>query len=102
MEVHAELGHGFLEQVYHDALCHELDLRGIPYRSEVTFPIIYKGARMKSIYRADLICYDDVVVELKAISTLTGSDIARLLNYLKASKIQRGVLLNFGSHKLQY
>lgn len=102
MEVHAELGHGFLERVYHDALCHEFDLRGIPYESEVTYPIMYKGMRMKSIYRADLICYNDVVVELKAVSTLTGSDTALLLNYLKASNIHRGVLLNFGSPKLQY
>ena len=102
MEVHAELGHGFLERVYHDALCHELDLRGVPFRREINFPIHYKGHRLESIYRADLVCYEEVIVELKAIKTLTGADDSQMLNYLKASKLQRGILLNFGAPKLQY
>jgi GxxExxY protein len=87
MEVHAQLGHGFLESVYHEALCRELDLRGIPFRREVPFKINYKGFVLGSSYRADLICFDSVIVELKAIKMLTGVDIAQLLNYLKASRL---------------
>jgi GxxExxY protein len=102
MEVHSELGHGFLEPVYHDAICHELELRGIPYRHEVVFPIFYKGVRMKSTYRADLVCFEGVVVEIKAIASISGNEEAQLFNYLKASHIQRGLLLNFGGPKLQY
>lgn len=102
MEVHRELGHGFLESVYHDALCHELHIRGIPFLREVNYPVHYKGMRLPSIYRADLVCHDDIIVELKAIKTLTSADDAQLLNYLKASMLQRGLLLNFGGPKPQY
>ncbi len=102
MEVHAQLGHGFLESVYQEALCRELDLRGIPFRSEVPFKINYKGFVLGSSYRVDLICFDSVIVELKAIKMLTGVDIAQLLNYLKASRLQRGLVLNFGAPNLQH
>ena len=102
MEVHAQLGHGFLESVYQEALCRELDLRGIPFRSEVPFKINYKGFVLGSSYRVDLICFDSVIVELKAIKMLTGVDIAQLLNYLKASRLQRGLVLNFGAPSLQH
>jgi len=102
MEVHAQLGHGFLESVYHEALCRELDIRGIPFRREVPFKINYKGFVLGSSYRADLICFDSVIVELKAIKMLTGVDIAQLLNYLKASRLQRGLVLNFGAPSLQH
>ena len=102
MEVHTSLGHGFLENVYHDALCLELGLRGIPFRREVPFIINYKGVALDSTYKADLICFDSVIVELKALKKLTTIEIAQLLNYLKASGLQRGLLLNFGSPSLQY
>lgn len=102
MEVHAHLGHGFLENVYHDALCEELRLRGIPFQREVTFHIDYKGVRMENRYRADLVCYGSIIVELKALQRISNTEISLLLNYLKASGMQRGLLLNFGARQLQY
>ena len=102
MEVHTELGHGFLENVYHAALCRELGLRGIPYRREILVPVWYKGETLSVSYRADLICFGSVVVELKAIQRISGNEKAQLLNYLKATGITRGLLLNFGSRSLQH
>ena len=102
MEVHAELGHGFLENVYHEALCHELDARGIPHQREVIVPVRYKGLMLASAYRADLVCFSNVIVELKAIQRISGIEKAQLLNYLKATGISRGLLLNFGSRSLQH
>lgn len=102
MEVHRILGHGFLEAVYQEALAEELLRRGIPFEREVELPIFYKEKRLGVSYRADFVCYGQVVVELKAISTLTSGDEAQILNYLKASGYRRGLLLNFGSSSLQY
>ena len=102
MEVHAILGHGFLENAYHEALCHELELRSVPFQREVQFPITYKGVRLASTYRADLVCFGSIIVELKALQRLSGVEESQLLNYLKASGFQLGLLLNFGSQKLLY
>ena len=102
MEVHRELGHGFLEAVYHEALQRELKLRDVPFRHEVELPVSYKGESLKCFYKCDLLCFEDIVVEIKAISQLTTGDEAQLINYLKASNIQRGVLINFGTPSLQY
>ncbi|HRH37398.1 MAG TPA: GxxExxY protein [Flavobacteriales bacterium] len=101
MEVHAELGPGFLENVYHAALARELELRDIPSAHQVELPVVYKGVKLPCSYRADLICFDSVVVELKALDKLSGAEEAQLLNYLKATGIRRGLLLNFGSPRLQ-
>ena len=102
MEVHGILGHGFLEAVYQEALADEFLRRGIPFQREVEIPIAYKEKRLSVSYRADFLCYGEVVVELKAISSLTTVDEAQLLNYLKATRIRRGLLLNFGGPSLQY
>ncbi len=102
MEVHAILGHGFLESVYHDALCCELKLRGIPFEREVAFRIKYKGTALESMYRADVVCYGEVVVELKALQRMSSGEESQLLNYLKASGLRRGLLLNFGSTSFQH
>ena len=102
MEVHGQLGHGFLEAVYHEALALELDTRQIPFQHEVALPIFYKGTRLVTSYRADFVCFDQVVVELKAISQLSGADEAQLLNYLKATQYEVGLLLNFGTKSLQF
>lgn len=102
MEVHAQLGHGFLESVYHEAFMMELTARGIPFRQEVQLPVYYKERRLTTSFRCDFICFDDVVIEIKAISTLTSADDKQILNYLTATRIGRGLVVNFGSASLQY
>lgn len=102
MEVHRQLGTGFLEAVYQEALTMEFIARSIPFSCEVELPIDYKGTRLACFYRADFVCYTSVIVELKAISALTGIERAQILNYLKATRHQRGLLLNFGSKSLQF
>lgn len=102
MEVHRELGSGFLEAVYQEALCIEFNLRKIPFQREIELPISYKEAVLSTSYRADFICYDDIIVELKAISQMSGKEESQILNYLKATRLKIGLLLNFGSNQLEY
>ena len=102
MEVHRALGSGFLETVYRDALRWELASRGIPFRSEVALPVYFKGERLTTNFRADLVCYGEIVVELKAIRKASPTEVAQVLNYLKASGVPRGLLLNFGGSSLEY
>jgi GxxExxY protein len=102
MMVHRTLGKGFLEAVYREALGTELELQRIPFRREVEIPVYYRGLRLDARYRADLVCFDGVLVELKALTRLTGVDDAQIINYLKASRLARGLLFNFGSTALQY
>ncbi len=102
MEVHRELGSGFLEAVYQAALALEFQERGIPYKAEVALPVRYKAKLLTCAYRADFVCFEDFVVETKAIANLTRADDAQLLNELKATGFQRGLLLNFGSPSLEY
>lgn len=101
MEVHRQLGPGFLEAVYQEALAIEFTLRNIPFIAQVELPVHYKGQRLKCFYKADFICYAAVIVELKALQALTGVDEAQALNYLKATDHERGLLFNFGSPSLQ-
>lgn len=102
MTVHSELGPGFLESVYQEALAMEMDELGIPYQREMTLPVFYKGRRLDSFFRADFVCYGEVVVELKAVSTTTPADEAQIINSIKATGLQRGLLINFGAPRLQY
>jgi GxxExxY protein len=102
MEVHRELGHGFLEAVYQDALAREFVARGIPYQAEVELPVSYKGQQLRCGYRADFICFETVRVETKALARLSGSEEAQVINYLKAAGLQRSLLLNFGAPSLEY
>jgi GxxExxY protein len=102
MEVHRELGFGFLEAVYQCALGLEFQNRQIPFRAEVPLPVRYKGKLLTCGYRADFICYEDFLVETKAITELTGADDAQLINELKATGFERGLLLNFGGPSLQF
>jgi GxxExxY protein len=101
MEVHRELGRGFLELVYQSALSLEFQERGIPFKAEVALPVRYKGKLLMCGYRADFVCFEDFLVEIKAITRLTTSDDAQLLNELKATAYQRSLLLNFGSRSLE-
>jgi GxxExxY protein len=102
MEVHSNLGHGFLEVVYQEALALELSERGTPYQREVSLDIRYKAQRLSTSYRADFICFDSLIVETKALSTIGNAEQGQLLNYLKATGLQRGLLLNFGTPRLQH
>ena len=102
MEVHRTLGHGFLEAVYQEALGVELEVRGVPFLREHPIPITYKGRLLGMPYRADFLCFDSVIVELKALSVLSGPDEAQVIHYLKATGRNRALLLNFGSPQLEY
>lgn len=95
MAVHRELGCGFLERVYQDALEYEFKERGIPYEREKNIQIMYKGKPLGEPYRADFVCYGKIIVELKAIKTLEDVHYAQILNYLKATKMKLGILVNF-------
>jgi GxxExxY protein len=102
MKVHGELGSGFLEPVYHEALKIEFAEVPIPFEHEVELPVFYKGQRLKTIYRADFVCYGSIIVEIKALDQLTGVERSQILNYLKATGCEIGLLLNFGAESLQY
>jgi GxxExxY protein len=102
MEVHRELGRGFLELVYQTALALEFQERGIPFQAEVPSPIRYKSKLLTCAYRADFVCFESIIVETKAIAALTGADEAQLINELKATGLQRGLLLNFGATSLEH
>jgi len=102
LEVHRVLGCGFLEPVYQEALEREFLRRGIPFRREVELPVEYKGERLAATYKADFICYDDVIVELKALDRLGGKEKAQVINYLKASGHGRGLLINFGALRMEH
>jgi GxxExxY protein len=102
MEVHRQLGHGFLEAVYHKAHAMEFNALTIPFSHEVDLPVYYKGERLDCSYRADFVCYNEVIVELKALKAISGIEEAQLLNYLKATGLERGLLLNFGCPRLEF
>ena len=102
MEVHKTLGCGFLEAVYQEALTLEFTARGIPFRREMSLPISYKGQVLNTAYRADFICCESVIVEIKALAEIGGIEHSQLLNYLKATELEVGLVLNFGAQTLEW
>jgi len=102
MEVHKELGCGFLEAVYQEALKREFNDQGIPFKPQPVIRIIYKGKPLDKTYQPDYVCYDEIIVEIKAIGDLSGTEEAQIINYLKASGLEIGLLINFGATSLQY
>lgn len=102
MEVHRVLGCGFLEPVYQKALAVEFTNRTIPCRRETSFPVFYKDVKLNVPYRPDFICFDNVVVELKALARIGGIEESQVINYLKVTGHEIGLLLNFGARSLEY
>jgi GxxExxY protein len=101
MRAHSELGHGFLESVYQEALQMEFEASSIPFERECDFIIRYRGKELQSSYRADFVCFGNIIVELKALQTLSGIEEAQVINYLKASGFSKGLVINFGAPFLQ-
>lgn len=97
IEVHRHLGSGFLEPVYQEAFELELAANKIPFKPQQTLQIYYKGILLKKEYVADFVCYGKIIVEIKALDKLTSREESQLLNYLKATGMRLGLLINFGS-----
>lgn len=102
MQVHSVLGCGFLEAVYHEAFAIELQKRGVPFECEKQLLIRYGDIVLKKQYQADFVCYNKIIVEIKALSTLTENHQSQILNYLKAASFKVGLLINFGTESLEY
>jgi GxxExxY protein len=94
-EVNRKLGTGFLEAVYQEAMEIELTKAMIPFESQKILPILYDGIPLKQYYQADLVCFGKILVELKAVSKITNDHKAQLLNYLAATGLKLGLLINF-------
>lgn len=102
-EVYNDKGGGFLEPVYQECMEIELGLQGIPWRAQSPLALSYKGHLLKQNYRPDFVCYDKIIVELKAVERLTDEHVSQVLNYLNATGFELGLLVNFGAHpKLEY
>ena len=101
MTVHRELGCGFLEAVYQEALAREFTEAGIPFKREVPLQINYKGQPLLKEYIADFVCYDKIIVELKAVSKIADIHKCQVKNYLKATGYELGILANFGDVSLE-
>jgi len=102
MEVHRQLGCGFLESVSQEAMALETTARGIPNRREVEISVFYKNQRLNATFRADFLCFDSIIVELKALGSLSGVEEAQVINYLKATGYEVGLLFNFGAASLEH
>jgi GxxExxY protein len=102
MAVHRELGCGFLEAVSREALAIELQERSIPFVREARLPVRYRNRLLPVFYSVDFICFDEVLVEVKALTAIGPIEMAQLINYLRVAHRRRGLLLNFGAPSLQH
>jgi GxxExxY protein len=102
MEVHNILGCGFLEGIYQEALAIEFEKRGIPFAREVELTIEYKDTILSKTYNADFVCYNTIIVEIKALTELLSVHQSQVINYLKATNLKLGILVNFGEESLNY
>jgi GxxExxY protein len=102
MEVHKKLGAGFLESVYSEALEIEFKNADIPFEKEKKLPVLYDNKPMKKYFRADYICYDSIIIELKSSKYLIEADYKQTLNNIKATNYKLGLLINFGTPSLTY
>lgn len=102
MEVHKTLGMGFLESVYQESMEIELTKRNIPFVSQKKIQIKYKDSLLNQYFVADLLCYDKIIIELKAVSAILPEHEAQIINYLKATGTKLGILLNFGEESLYF
>jgi GxxExxY protein len=98
IEVHRELGNGFAEAIYQEAMQVELATRQIPFESQKVLQVFYKGRPLEKSYVADFICFNAIIVEIKVLNQLSGKEESQVLNYLKATGLRVGLLINFGSH----
>jgi len=94
-EVYKEMGCGFLEPVYQECLEKELTLQGIPFDAQKIVALNYKGQKLDKVYKPDFFCYDKIIVEIKAVSTLNNEFRAQTINYLHATNMRLGLLINF-------
>ncbi|MCT4616178.1 MAG: GxxExxY protein [Marinifilaceae bacterium] len=97
-EVYSEIGSGFLEAIYQECLEKEFKLSGIPFTSQQQLKIDYKGETLVQTYKPDFICYDSIIVEIKAVQAIRPEHIAQIINYLKLTEFQLGFLVNFSSY----
>lgn len=102
MEVHKKLGAGFLESVYSEGLVLEFKKMGIPYEKEKKLPVYYDDKPLNKYFRADFVCYNSIIIELKATKFLTAADHQQTLNNIKATQFKLGILVNFGTPSLFY
>ena len=102
MEVHKQLGCGFTEKVYQDALERELQLRSIPYQREARMQVTYKGVMLDSEFVPDFVCYGHIIVELKAVEEIENLHRAQAINYTKVADFETALLINFGAESLEY
>jgi GxxExxY protein len=102
IEVHRHLGPGLLESSYQACLCHELNLRGIPYDSEIALPLRYKGIQLPKAYLIDLLVGSSLIVEVKSVARLLPIHSAQLLTYMRLRGVSSGILMNFNVHLLPH
>jgi GxxExxY protein len=102
MEVHKKLGAGFLESIYSEALEKEFESKNIPYEHEKKLQIYYEGKPLKKYFKADFVCFNSIIIELKSNGFLTKTDRQQSINYLKATQFRLGILVNFGTPSLSY